>query len=107
MPVQNIAVNSGYVNESPLVFWAGEVVRFQLNYLGTGTLTTPLNYLYRYKEDMASKLSDFTTVSSRVVTTKIMTLDIPGDYELYVKVTDGSNTRIDAIRIYVRKLGVY
>lgn len=108
--VVNIGSNSGYVNESPLVFWAGSICRFNFNYLGTGTMSTPLNYLYRNKEDVSgTKLTDSTSVptDSRVVTTKILTLDIPGDYELYVKVNDGSNTRVDALKIFVRKLGVY
>lgn len=105
---QNIATNSVYVNESPFVFIVGATPIFNVNWLGTGTLTTPVNALYRNKEDVSgSKLSGSTTVSGRTQTTKQLTLDIPGDYELYVTVTDGSIARPKAIRIHVRKLGVF
>jgi hypothetical protein len=102
-----IAVNQIYVNESPLVFLAGETPIFNINWLGTGTLSSPVNTLYRKREDLsATKLTGSTTVSGRVQTTKQLTLDIPGDYELYVQVTDGSIVRKKAIRILVKKLGV-
>jgi hypothetical protein len=81
---------------------------FQINWLGTGTLTTPVNTLYRNKEDVsATQLTGSTTVSGRTQTTKQLTLNVPGDYELYVTVTDGSIVRVKAIRIHVRKLGVF
>jgi hypothetical protein len=108
MTYQSIAINSVYVNESPLVFLSGSTPLFQINWLGTGTLTTPVNTLYRNKEDVsATQLTGSTTVSGRTQTTKQLTLNVPGDYELYVTVTDGSIVRVKAIRIHVRKLGVF
>ena len=111
MPINlTIASNTGYVNESPFVFWQGETAAFNVNYLGVGTLSSPTNTLYRNREDVSGTLlSGSTTVpsGSRTVTTKTATFSIAGDYELYVQVSDGGNTRIDAIRIFVRKLGVY
>jgi hypothetical protein len=105
---QTIAVNQVYVNESPLVFIVGSTPIFNINWLGTGTLTSPTNTLYRNKEDVsATYLSGSTTVSQRVQTTKQCTFSVPGEYELYVGVTDGSIIRIKAIRILVRKLGVF
>lgn len=102
-----IAVNQLYVNESPLVFIVGSTPIFNINWLGTGTLTSPVNTLYRKREDIsATKLSGSTTVSGRVQTTKQLTLDAAGEYELYVQVTDGSIVRIKAVRILVKKLGV-
>jgi hypothetical protein len=103
-----IAVNSPYVNESPLVFFVGSTAIFNFNYLGSGTLSSPSNALYRNKEDVsATYLSGSTTVSGRIITTKTATFTLPGDYELYVTVTDGSIVRVKALRILVRKLGVY
>jgi hypothetical protein len=103
-----IAVNQIYVNESPLVFWVGSSPIFNVNWAGTGTLASPVNTLYRNKEDVsASYLSGSTTVTGRVLTTKQATFSVPGDYELYIQVTDGSIVRVKAIRILVHKLGVY
>jgi len=103
-----IAVNQVYVNESPLVFWVGSSPIFNINFAGTGTLTSPINTLYRNKEDVsATYLSGSTTVSGRVLTTKQATFTVPGDYELYIQVTDGSIVRVKAIRLLIRKLGVY
>jgi hypothetical protein len=103
-----IAINQVFVNENPLVFIAGSTPIFNVNWLGTGTLTSAVNTLYRGKEDVSgTKLSGSTSVSGRVQTTKQLTLDIPGEYELYVQVTDGSIVRIKALRILVRKLGVF
>jgi hypothetical protein len=102
-----IAVNQLYVNENPLVFIVGSTPIMNINWLGTGTLTSPVNTLYRGKEDVsATKLTGSTTVSGRVQTTKQLTLDTPGEYELYIQVTDGSIVRIKAVRILVKKLGV-
>lgn len=102
-----IAINSLYVNENPMSFWVGSAPVFNFNYLGSGTLSSPSNALYRNKEDVsATVLSGSTTVSGRVVTTKVCTFTIPGEYELYVTVTDGSILRVKALRILVRKLGV-
>jgi hypothetical protein len=108
MPYQTIAINSVYVNESPLVFIVGSTPIFNINWLGTGTLTTPLHTLYRNKEDVsATQLSGSTTISGRTQTTKQLALNVPGDYEMYVTVTDGSIVRVKAVRIHVRKLGVF
>ncbi len=102
-----IAVNQIYVNESPLVFIVGSTPIFNINWLGTGTLSAPVCTLYRKREDVsATKLTGSTTVAGRVQTTKQLTLDTPGDFELYVQVTDGSIVRIKAVRILVKKLGV-
>jgi hypothetical protein len=103
-----IAINQVYVNESPLVFWVGSTAIFNFNYLGSGTLASPTNALYRNKEDVsATYLSGSTTVSGRVVTSKLCTFSLPGDFELYITVTDGSIIRVKALRILVKKLGVY
>jgi hypothetical protein len=103
-----IAVNQTYVNENPLVFWVGSSAIFNINWLGTGTLTSPTNALYRNKEDVsATYLSGSTTVSGRVQTTKLATFTVPGEYEMYFTVTDGSMARVKALRILVKKLGVY
>lgn len=103
-----IAVNQVYVNESPLVFIVGSTATFNINWLGTSTLSSPVNTLYRKNEDVSGTLlSGSTTVSGRVMTTKLCTFSIPGEYELYVQVVDGSMTRIKAVRILVRKLGVF
>lgn len=102
-----IAVNQVYVNESPLVFFVGSAPIFNINWLGTGTLSSPTCTLYRKREDVsATYLSGSTTVSGRVQTTKQATFSVAGDYELYVQVTDGSIVRVKAIRILIRKLGV-
>ena len=103
-----IAVNQIYVNESPLVFIVGSSPVFNVNWLGTGTLTSPVNTLYRNKEDVsATYLTGSTTISGRVQTTKQAAFSVPGEYELYCQVTDGSIIRIKAIRILIRKLGVF
>ena len=109
MPIAlTIATNTGYVNESPFVFWVGETASFDVNYLGEGTLSSPTNLLYRNKDDVSgTMLSGNTTASGRVVTTKVCTFSVAGDYELYVTVSDGGITRTDAIRIFVRKLGIF
>jgi hypothetical protein len=102
-----IAVNQIYVNENPLVFIVGSTAIFNVNWLGTGTLSSPANTLYRNKEDVsATLLSGSTSVSGRVQTTKLCTFSIPGEYELYCQVTDGALVRIKAVRILIKKLGV-
>lgn len=104
---QTIAINQIYVNESPLVFLVGSTAIFNINWLGTGTLTSPTNTLYRNKEDVsATYLSGSTTVSGRTQTTKLCTFSVPGEYEMYFTVTDGSIARVKALRLQVRKLGV-
>jgi hypothetical protein len=104
----SIAINQVFVNESPMVFIVGSTPIFNAVWLGTGTLASPVNTLYRNKEDVSSTLlSGTTTVSGRVQTSKLATLSIPGEYELYFQVTDGSIVRIKALRILVRKLGVF
>jgi hypothetical protein len=104
----SIAINQVFVNESPMVFIVGSTPIFNAVWLGTGTLTLPVNTLYRNKEDVSSTLlSGTTTVSGRIQTSKLATLSIPGEYELYFQVTDGSIIRIKALRILVRKLGVF
>ncbi len=109
MPIAlTLATNTGYVNESPFVFWINETAAFDVNYLGEGTLSSPTNLLYRNKDDVSSTmLSGSTTATGRVVTTKTCTFSVAGDYELYISVSDGGISRTDAIRIFVRKLGVY
>ena len=103
-----IAINQVFVNENPMVFLIGSTPIFNFNYLGSGTLTSPTNALYRNKEDVSGTyLTGSTTVSGRVVTTKQCSLTVAGEYELYVTITDGSIARVKALRILVRKLGVY
>ena len=106
--MQEIAKNTSYVLESPFVFWVGETAAFNVNYLGEGTLTSPTNELYRGKEDVSvTYLSGSTTVSGRTETTKTATFTLAGDYELYITVTDGGINRTEAIKIFIRKKGVY
>ncbi len=103
-----IGINNPYVNESPMVYFVGSTHSFDFNYLGSGTLATPVNALYRNKEDVsATYLSGSTTVSGRTVTTKVCTFSLPGEYELYVTVTDNGMVRVKALRILIKKLGVY
>jgi hypothetical protein len=103
-----IAINQVFVNENPMVFWIGSSPIFNINWLGSGTLTSPVNTLYRNKEDVSSTyLSGSTTVSGRVQTTKQATFSVAGEYEFYFQVTDGGMVRIKALRILIKKLGVY
>ena len=104
-----ISINQIYVNESPLVFLVDSTPIFNFNYLGTGTMTTATNVLYRNKEDVTATglSSGNATITGRIVTTAQLTLSIPGEYELYVKVFDGAIARRKALRILVRKLGVF
>jgi len=105
---QTISVNNPYVNESPITLWVGAGGIFNVTWLGTGTLTSPVNALYRNKEDVsATYLSGSTTVTGRVQTTKLATFSLPGEYEMYFTVTDGSIPRVKAVRLLIRKLGVY
>lgn len=106
MPYENVANNKLFVNESPFVFWDGEAVFFNVVWEGTGTLSAPANTLYYKKESKASALSGSTTVSGRIQTTKICTLNPPGEWLLICQVTDGSRTRKAGIRLHVAKLGV-
>lgn len=109
MPSYNsIAVNTVYVNENPWVFIVGSTPIFNFVFLGTGTLSSPSCRLFRGKEEVASKLlGSQADPVGRTVTTKQLNLDTAGDYELYVFVTDGGMVRPKALRIMVRKLGVY
>lgn len=83
-------------------------MRFVCSWLGSGALSSPTNELYRNKDNVSgTKLTDSTSVSGRSQTTKILTLDIPGDYVLFCSVSDGGNTRIKAVSIKVAKKGVF
>ena len=103
-----IANNSIFATGGPFAVLAGSTMIINFNFLGSGTLTSASNKLYRSKEDVtATKLSSSSaTISGRVVTTALATLDLAGDYQLEVTVTDGSITRVKAIRIFVLKNGV-
>lgn len=104
---QNVANNKLYVNESPFVFWENETALFNVVWEGEGTLSSPTNTLYYRKVDKSStQLSGSTTVSGRVQTTKLATLNTPGEWLLMCQVTDGSRTRKVGIRIMVKREGV-
>jgi len=102
-----IAVNQIYVNENPMVFWVGSQPIFNTTWGGSGTLSSPTCELY-YKNTNKSNdnLTGSTSISGRVQTTKQLNLDTPGDWELYMQVTDGSIPRIKALRILVKAKGV-
>ncbi len=104
-----IAINQVYVNENPMVFYVGSSPIFNVTWQGTGTLTSPVNTLYRNKEDKSALLSGSTTISGRVQTCKQVTFGVAdsGEYEFYFQVTDGSIVRVKALRRLVKKLGVY
>lgn len=103
-----IATNTIFATGGPFAVLAGSTLIINFNYLGSGTLTSATNKLYRNKEDVTNtKLSSANaTISGRVVTTAEATLDIPGDYQLEVTVTDGDMVRVKAVRIMVLKNGV-
>ena len=104
MSNNTIATNTVYVNESPLVFLVGSAPILNFNYLGSGTLATGTYALYRNKTSVAT---GNLTISGRTAVTPAISLTLPGDYELYATITDNSVVRVKAVRIMVRKLGVY
>lgn len=104
----HIATNSIFATGGPFAVLAGSTAILNFQFLGSGTLTTATNKLYRNKEDVtATKLSSSNaSISGRVVTTALATFDLPGDYQLEVKVVDGSVTKVKAVRFFVLKNGV-
>lgn len=104
----SIATNSIFARGGPLVFLAGSTAIFNFSFLGAGTLTTATNKLYRNKEDVTgSKMSSANgVIAGRTVTSALATLDVPGEYQLELKVVDGSITRVKAVRFSVVKNGV-
>lgn len=103
-----IATNSIFATGGPFAVLAGATPIVNFNFLGSGTLTTATNKLYRNKEDVtATKLASVNaTISGRTVTSAQLTLDVPGDYQLEIKVTDGSVVKVKAVRFFVLKNGV-
>ncbi len=104
-----IATNTIFATGGPFALLAGSTMIVNFNFLGSGSLTTATNKLYRNKNDVSvTKLSSLNaTIAGRVVTSALATLDDPGDYQLELQVVDGSVTRKKAIRIFVLKNGVY
>ncbi len=104
-----IATNSIFAIGGPIALLVGSTAIVNFNYLGSGTLLSATNKLYRNKTDLtATKLSSpNATITGRVVTTAVATFDIPGDYQLQVTVTDGSMIRVKAVRFFILKNGVY
>lgn len=109
MSNQTVAVNSLFVNETPMVFWEGAAHPFDFVWMGQGTISSATFALYRNKENVsATYLSTTTgTVTGRVVTSGICTFTLPGDYLLLCSAVEGSNTHKKALKILVSKIGVY
>ena len=108
MSSEHIASNSIFANPKKFVVLAGSTAIVNFTFIGTGTLSSATNKLYRNKEDVtATKLSSSNAViSGRIVTTALATFDVPGQYQWEVAVTDGSMARKKAVRFDVAKNGV-
>ena len=104
-----IATNSIYATGGPFAVLSGSVVIVNFNFLGSGTISSATNKLYRNKADVtADKLSSSNaSVSGRVITTALITLNVPGDYQLEVTAVDGSMTKVKAVRFAVSKNGAF
>lgn len=105
MSFQTIATNKIFANESPKAFITGALPIFTWNFLGTGTIYTASYSLYRNKSKVLDSVAG--TIDGRIVTTGVIPLSLAGEYQLEMTITDGSEVRIKACRIFVIKNGVY
>ncbi len=110
MPTNNlIAVNSIFVNETPMVFLEGAAHAFNFNYLGTGTIDSATFALYRNKTNVSATALSTTTgaVAGRTISSGLATFSLAGDYMLICSAVSGSDVDKRALKIMITKLGAF